>query len=372
MDRKRADNIELLRVIIMFFIVVFHFICHGMKLWFVKDMNVDINSFKSVFNYSMTWYIAIVTSIAVNTYVLITGFFLGNSLKINLLGGGKKIIKVLMPTIFYTVTLYIVYPLLRESIPSFERIISSVFPIYNSVYWFVTKYVALIALSPIINILLNSMNKRLHLYLVTILLIVTCEISPTIGYCHVYEAGGGTLLWFLTLYTSGSYISRYKTTDSIKLNAGKLFFAISIICTAIYLARNFYKMQHGGYTIISKPHYNSIAIYALSCLILIWASNLNLKNSILKKISGLGYLTFGVYLIHDNPFVREKLWNKIINPNLYVETWYHIPYMILVSVIIFIICCIIERIRIIIFTKLEIDNKINNQIQRCYERIKRK
>lgn len=372
MGRNRADNIELLRVIIMFFIVVFHFICHGMKLWFVKDMNVDINSFKSVFNYSITWYIAIITSISVNTYVLITGFFLGNSSSTNLLGGGKRIVKILTPTIFYTVTLYIVYPLLTGNIPSFERIISSIFPIYNNVYWFVTKYIALIAFSPIINILLNSINKKLHLYLLIILLMITCEISPTIGYCHVYEAGGGTLSWFLLLYVSGSFISKYKIKDTIKLNSGKLFIVISIICTAVYLARNFYKMQNGGYTIISKPHYNSIVIYSLSCLILIWASNLNLKNIILEKISRLGYLTFGVYLIHDNPFVREKLWNKILNPNLYEETWYHIPYMILVSAIIFISCCIIEKIRILIFNKLEIDSKTNDQILRCYERIKRK
>lgn len=47
----------------MYFIVIFHFIVHGMKLWNVKDMSVDVGDFKSIFNYSSTWIITIITSV---------------------------------------------------------------------------------------------------------------------------------------------------------------------------------------------------------------------------------------------------------------------------------------------------------------------
>ena len=63
MIKHRDYNIELLRVIIMYFIVIFHFIVHGMKLWNVKDMSVDVGDFKSIFNYSSTWIITIITSV---------------------------------------------------------------------------------------------------------------------------------------------------------------------------------------------------------------------------------------------------------------------------------------------------------------------
>lgn len=344
-----------------------------MKLWFVKDMPVDTSDFKSIFNYSSTWLITILTSVAVNVYVLITGYYLGNNPTINFQTYSKRLIRILLPTIFYSIIINLIYPLSRGYVPSFEKITNTLFPIYNSNYWFVTKYLGLITLSPFISIILNHINKKLHISLIFIMLILTCEITPTIGYCHVYDAGGNTLLWFICLFITGSYIHKYNTSVKIRANSGKLFIIIGLLITSIFLIRNFYKMQHGGYTIISKPHYNSIEIYILSSLLLIWATSLKIKNTgIISNLAKIGCLTFGIYLIHDNVLVREKLWNKIVDSNEFIDSWYHIPYMLLTSAIIFLGCALIEKIRIDLFKRTKVESHILNLFTICYEKYKRK
>lgn len=373
MTKHRDNNIELLRVIIMYFIVIFHFIVHGMKLWFVKDMPVDISDFKSIFNYSSTWLITILTSVAVNVYVLITGYYLGNKMIINLQNYGKRLIKILLPTIFYSIIINLAYHLTKENTPSTKEILCSLFPIYNNNYWFVTKYIGLIALSPFISIILNYINQRIHIFLILIMLILTCEITPTIGYCHVYDAGSSTLLWFITLFITGAYIHKYNIRLNISANSGKLFIIIGFIITAIFVIRNFYKMQHGGYTIISKPHYNSIEVYILSTLLLLWASKLKIKDTgLIYDLSRMGYLTFGIYLLHDNNLIRKELWNRIVDSNAFSDSWGHIPYMLLTSVIIFLGCALIERARIELFKRTIIETNILNLLIVCYEKYKRK
>lgn len=373
MIKHRDYNIELLRVIIMYFIVIFHFVVHGMKLWNVKDMPVDIGDFKSIFNYSSTWIVTIITSVAVNVYVLITGYYLGNNSTFKFTIYCKRFIKILIPTIFYSIILNLAYHLSEGRIPSVNEMVKSLFPIYNDAYWFVTKYIGLIALSPFLGIILNCINKRIHVLLVLIMLILTCEITPTIGYCHVYDADGMSILWFITLFITGSFINKYDICIRIRNNSGKLFIITGLLIAAIFLIRNFYKMQHGGYTIISKPHYNSIEIYILSILLLIWASKLNIKDTgIISNIAKMGYLTFGIYLIHDNNYVREMLWNKIVDSNAFIESWFHIPYIISISAVIFLGCALIEKFRFELFKRSKVETSIINLITVCYEKHRRK
>ncbi len=73
--------------------------------------------------------------------------------------------------------------------------------------------------------------------------------------------------------------------------------------------------------------------------------NINIKqkffnNSILRISS----FTLGVYLIHEQPLVRNILWNKV-NINTYLNTPYFIIHMIVTVLSVFIVCCIIDFIR---------------------------
>ena len=54
--------------------------------------------------------------------------------------------------------------------------------------------------------------------------------------------------------------------------------------------------------------------------------------------------TYGVYLIHDNRFVRKVLW-QFLRPTDFLSEKYFFLYMILCIVAIFIVCAFIDKVR---------------------------
>lgn len=70
-------------------------------------------------------------------------------------------------------------------------------------------------------------------------------------------------------------------------------------------------------------------------------------NRIINIISSA---VFGVYLIHDNSYVRPFLWKTIFN-NSWFKSNIFIPYSIIVIALVFITCTAIELLRIYVLEK---------------------
>ena len=105
---------------------------------------------------------------------------------------------------------------------------------------------------------------------------------------------------------------------------------------------------------------NPLIICASICYFLIF-SNLKISNKLLNKISSL---TFGVYLIHDNVYVRNFLYNKIgFNKEIYrIKSLF---YIFMISILIFIVCTIIEFLRQKLF-KFIYNRKISCKFRKWY------
>ena len=65
-----------------------------------------------------------------------------------------------------------------------------------------------------------------------------------------------------------------------------------------------------------------------------------------KIINIISPAMFGVYLIHENSYVRPFLWKRLFKISLYADTSILIPYSIFVILCVFFGCTIIELIRI--------------------------
>ena len=64
-----------------------------------------------------------------------------------------------------------------------------------------------------------------------------------------------------------------------------------------------------------------------------------------KLINTLGGATFGVYLIHDNYFVRQFLWKELFCNNSFASSDNLIIYSIGTVCIVYIVCTAIELLR---------------------------
>lgn len=338
MEVKREGKFELLRVISMLGIVIFHFTDWGGLLYINNIPNRLFGQF-----------INIGGSLGVNLFVLISGYFLINS-KFKT----KKIVKIILEVWTYSVIIAIISSLLGIVNVNNSLFGKSFLPITYNMYWFATTYVGMYLLFPIINKLINSLNQKKHRNIL-ILLGIMLSIIPTllIDSNPFYSE----LIWFIYLYMIAAYIRKYdiKFMNNNKKNLiiigilTILIFLINILIIGIELKIGIRNAELVNYFQITKNNYFIMLI--LSIYVFMFFKNINIKNN--KILSTLAKSSFAVYLIHINTITRKYLFYKIIkiqnyyNANLFIL----ITYVLIVSIIIYLFCTLVDIIRIKVIEK---------------------
>lgn len=367
---ERNSNFELMRITSMFMIVIWHFIFHSGIL--TKTSGI-LNLF--------LYFIFITTSIHVNSFVLVSGYF-----QYNKIFKSKKIVSLITTTWFYKLIYAIVFSVTGIVTITKTEMLFFIQPFnfnygFGEFYWFINMYIFLYLISPFINKLIETLSQKQHKTLI-IILFITLSIVPifTLNSTLGLSNNGYTLANFVMIYIIGAYFGKYKLKDNYHFkNYSKnkyqliiiIFFIISIFMSfmAKILSDYFscYNNELLKYIteIFSKnlTNYASPLILIESILYLLFFETLNIKNKFINKLASL---TFGIYLVHENNFVFERLYkhlpieiNGIIYPNVIIK-------MLLYSIIIFIISAIIEYIRQLIsklITKTKIYKKFINKIE---------
>ena len=141
--KKRESNIELLRILSMFMIIGHHFSVHGK---FIVEETSFINNIWIQLLFSGG-------KIGVNIFIIISGFFLINSKKVNI----NKLIKLLAQLFFYSIIIFIIFVLFRIEPFEIKGLIKHI--LGYPVWWFAKAYLILYLFHPYINKFLNSLSK---------------------------------------------------------------------------------------------------------------------------------------------------------------------------------------------------------------------
>lgn len=162
--KQRFSNLELLRIISMLMIIMLHLL----NFWGLLN-TYNTFSWKSVF----VWTMESLSFVAVNCYVIISGYFLVES-KFKF----KKIFSIWTEVLFYSVIIYFGLLCTHQIEFRYRHLLHNMLPVIFGNYWFVTVYLMLYILSPFLNKLVNSLNKKQYTYLLLIIL-VFFSILPT-------------------------------------------------------------------------------------------------------------------------------------------------------------------------------------------------
>ena len=308
----RNSNLELLRILCMLFIVAHHFGVHGQYV--ATEM--------PAFNQFIVTLLSAGGKLGVNIYVLISGYFLIKSdFK------PRRIISTLGLTFFYSITIYLALLIFVSDFSfSFSNLWQSIFVIFHDSYWFVTCYLVMILLSPFINKLINTLKEKEHLILIAILLLMQTSFLGSRSY--IVLSGSG---WFVTLYIISAYIRLYPK----KMLENRLISGVSsiVFCTILGL----WKSSTGMTNIICL-----LASISLFCFF----NKLKIKKS--RAINLIASTTFGIYLIHDNQFIRHYLWNVWLNCPFHSTLDNFWLFSAIAVITVFVGCSIIELVRIIL------------------------
>lgn len=343
---ERNSNIELLRIILMFMVILLHFNNSEMGGAFNYAENKPLNSF-------ILYFLESLSICAVNCFMIISGYFLAYNKSVKF----SKILDLLFIVVLYKLfdfALSIILGLKSFSIKSFVAcfIPSNYFAIF---------YIITYIFSPFIVIVFDNISKKLqNILLILLLLIFVClptciDIIGNIGVnlnsiSPISTNGNGagyTVVQFLIMLVVGMYLRR----NEIK---GNPFVLLSIYIISSLIMTIFIKHFSSLYNYCSM-----FTVINAVCLFLLF-NRLHFSSKIINFISKS---VFSIYCLHVC-FTMNELWkNYCIKPEFVGGGILEELLCVVISVsLMFIICLVIDIIMrsSIIHCKNKIFTKLPN------------
>lgn len=210
LKEKRDVCFELLRIIATLMVVIQHLLGHGGVL----------DSYNFICSgYVVFWHLDSLCYIAVNIFVLISGYFL-----IECKFKPSKIVKLFIQVESYSVLILCISMLAFKHKPTINDLIWSIFPITGKAYWFCSVYMLLIFASPLLNILIRTYTKR-QLIIIDCFMLVIFSVIPTfMPWSRDILTHGRDIIWFMTLYQVAAYIRIYVVTDDVHIKKKSIYY----------------------------------------------------------------------------------------------------------------------------------------------------
>lgn len=343
----RKSNFELLRIISMLFIVSYHTILHGQALSNSHNFLLTL-----VFNF-----IILLSLVHVNSYILVTGYFQSKSRFKQ-----SKVWALINSSLFYRIVIMLIVMILGEKLSQVE-ILQETFILNLSEYWFIKVYLFLYCLSPFINKLISNLDKKDFQKLLVVLFVIL-SFLPYITGNKAFSNDGFTLYHFIYLYLIGAYFRDYPIENSrifkiySKTCLKTLFIFIIISCvianyvitqTSISILGNNEIVDEIANNLISNNlSYSNPFVMLQSISYFCFFSMLNIKS---KFINGVSKLTLGVYLIHDNQLLKNRIgiYQLLGIGTSPIYSFSYLFYVIVIIIFIFVSGLIIEWVRQKIF-----------------------
>ena len=299
-EKTYFHNLDLLRIVSMFMIVLTHILGKG-GLRDAVDGREDAYFF-------IVWIMQIFAYVAVNCYGLISGYIgLGSESKLS------KIALLWLQVLFYTLVITVCFNLFGYQLDGNDWL-GAFFPVVTSQYWYVTAYFGLLVFKPLLDKGLRFISdKQLGQLVVGIFLVFS--LVPALFNNKVLEyslSKGFGMTWLIILYILGAYLRRL---DLEKIKTGFLL--------ALYLFSSlitFLGMNGIGEIWFWYPS-PSLVLASLAIFILFAKWKISGQGRLGALIAFLAPASFGVYLIHLHPLIEKHLLVDQFISLLHLEEW---------------------------------------------------
>lgn len=295
--KKRDGNIELLRLLSMCMVIILHAMDKGHNL-------VSLYEADNVTKW-VAWLLESFSVCAVNVFMLISGYFCVKSrFRIG------KMIDLVCQTIFYSFGAFLVCRLFHigTADTGIYDYLKYIFPVHMNLYWFVTVYIVIYMLSPLLNKAINNMSKEQLGRVIVLLLVCVCIFKSVLPVRLEADGRGNNFLWLLIVYIIGAYFRLYGFKHLTNVKRSLMCYILCSLLIFAEVTAIYYVIGLTGHLkeITNIPRdYNHI--FALASAVGMFAIFINKKpmgektSSLICKLSPMA---LGIYLIHENMSFR--------------------------------------------------------------------
>lgn len=339
---KRESNFEVMRTVAMFFIVVYHCLTHGVG----GGYGFSINNFVSLLNLGFSDFLLVFSSISVNLYVMVSGYFLAD-LDFKL----SRILRTWLMVCFYSCIITLIFISLSLAPFSIITLGKSFFPLSTDAYWFVTQYIGLLILSPFLSVLVRRLSYWQYVGLLIGGAFICLSIIPDFPLGKRFHVAHGNSVWsFAYLFLIAGFIRHHLQ----RLSIPKLLTTMALLILFTMACEIFFGVQNGQIHLVWF-NYNGLP-FILSVVIFILFRQIRIPESkIWNMMVRVAPYTFGIYLIHDHLLVRDWLWKTVG-----LSSWCNnllFPLIVLgLCFLLFVVCALMDTLRKKLFTVFRVDS----------------
>lgn len=319
MKKNRIVSIELLRILSMMMVVMLHYLSKGELL---TPLTEEFGPRAYI-----AWLLEAFSIVAVNVYMLISGYFLVES-------GFKpgRLARLICQVLFYSILIppvLMAAGILGPGELSVYRLLQYLFPNQMIHYWFITAYLIMYLLSPVLAAGARQLSQK-QLGRTIILLLCFFSVSKSLLPVKLeIDNAGYDGLWFVCVFLVAAYMRLYgipflqkgKRAALCYLGGCVLIYGLTLGVRMVYL-----KTGRLGNFIHAPYDYNHI-LNLFAAISLFYAfSNWKLSG---EKIMGRVILrvapcTLGVYLLHEHIELRT-LWPLWLGAAAKYSPWALVP-----------------------------------------------
>lgn len=346
-EKNRQANFELLRIAAMLMVVTMHYLIKG-------NVAVSMAEDGSAVNL-LAWFLESACIVAVNVYVLISGYFLvKGEWKIS------RLVRLILQILFYSVGVPVVCLALGVgnvadwSVYDWANV---VFPLQMEHYWFATAYVVMYLLTPVLSVAAKNMSKK-QLQVTILVLVLFFSVGKSfIPILIPTDKYGYDFGWFLCLFLIAAYIRLYGISFfNSKRKAFGIYLALVFLIFGYSALLGWLTRTRGlplSYAMDMVHCYNHILVLAASVALFCGVIYLRIPKGFLSKvICGVAPYTFGVYLLHENVAIR-LLWQGWFGVDSVRGSVAFLPHMAVTVMGVFAMGILTDYFRNYCFIKLE-------------------
>ena len=232
---------------------------------------------------------------------------------------------------------------------SLSNFLKVFFPVKLTTYWFATVYIGLYLIYPYLNIIGKKLEKHAYQRFLLILLLI-CSLYSFVGDTFHVE-GGYSLIWFIVLYYTGGYIRRFVVYDKqMRIAWAYLLVTLFVFVSKVVLLRASVLLGFNGKGAAAFYEYNSPTIFFTSVALFLLFKNWQIHSTMLiRLVNFFAPLTFGIYLLHDNVYIKPLLWKHWLDVEAAYHSAYFVGHFVGAILAVFVICALVEKVRQALF-----------------------